>query len=142
MSVVDIQLAYRAVLIFPAHRVYLGFHWKLEDVSTFYVDNRLCFGLAVGPYYFHTISCLITDFLRVTSKNFVVQYLDDFIVASPSYDETARNQAAVIRLLRYLGFYISWRKISEPSKITIYLGVEVETSRMELRHPQENAPKF
>lgn len=142
MSVVDIQSAYRAVPIFPGHRPYLGFQWELNGIRSYYVDNRLCFGLAVGPYYFHTISCFVADVLRATTGSHVVQYLDDYIVASPTYNETARSQAAIIRLLRYLGFYVSWKKISQPSKITTYLGIVIDTTRMELRLPQEKVNKF
>lgn len=79
MTVVDIQAAYRAVPIFPEHRKYLGFIWEWEGQARYFQDNRLCFGLSTGPFYFHSISCLLADFLKSSLNVSLVHYLDDYI---------------------------------------------------------------
>lgn len=41
-----------------------------------------------------------------------------------------------IKLLRFLGFYVSWKKVTPPSQVTTYLGIEIDSVRMELRLPE------
>lgn len=60
LAIVDIQAAYRAVPIHPNHRQYLGSKWMIDGKERYLEDNRLCFGLTTGPYYFHSISTLPT----------------------------------------------------------------------------------
>ena len=65
MSVVDIKAAYRAVPISPDHRKFMGFRWILDGKEKTYVDNRMCFGLRLGPLYFDKISRFIHDTLSI-----------------------------------------------------------------------------
>lgn len=141
MSVIDIQSAYRAVPIHPSHRKYLGFQWEFEGEPTYFTDNRLCFGLSTGPFYFHSISKFIADVLQFLGVN-VVHYLDDYIVISNSYQGALQSQLWTIKVLRYLGFYVSWRKITPPSTVTTYLGIVVDSTQMQLRLPVEKVDKF
>lgn len=142
MSVIDIQAAYRAVPVFPPHRDYLGFSWAWEGKDRYFVDNRLCFGLSTGPYYFHSISCFIAEILKNVFDVALVHYLDDYIVIAPTLSEALRDQNYTISTLRYLGFYISWKKISTPSTCTIYLGIQIDTIKMELSLPSDKVEKF
>lgn len=133
----DIKAAYRAVSLAPKHRSYLGFEWILDGKSEYYVDNRLCFGLTLGPCYFNSISCFIANILQSWLEVPIIQYLDDyFIVASPR-EATKIGQWKVFKLLRFLGFHVSWSKITDPNTETVYLGVTTDTQCMELRLPEE-----
>lgn len=64
MSVIDIKSAYRAVSIRPDHRKYLGFRWELDGVLHTFCDNRLCFGLRIGPCHFGMISSFIARVMK------------------------------------------------------------------------------
>ena len=68
MSVIDIKAAYRAVPIFPLHRKYLGFRWELDGKESTFVDNRMAFGLRLGPLYFDKISRFIHDTLSISKS--------------------------------------------------------------------------
>lgn len=94
------------------------------------------------PYYFHSISCLVADVLRNCFGIPVVQYLDDYMFVYPIREGASENQKLAIRLLRYLGFHISWSKVTAPATVATYLGVEIDTVNMILRLPQDKVEKF
>lgn len=142
MSVVDIKSAYRAVPIKPEHRTFVGFKWDLDGEDRFFHDNRLCFGLRTGPYQFNKISSFIAETLHELHGITIVQYLDDFFCSGHSFASCEWAQNSIIRLLRYLGFYVSWKKVSPPSQITTYLGIEIDSIAMELRLPEGKLQKM
>ena len=127
MSVIDIKSAYRAVPIRESHTQYLGFRWCLDGEELTLVDNRMCFGLRLGPLHFNCISDLILESLNDFCGLKVVNYLDDFIVIGNSYVDCTRAQNVVISLLRFLGFYVSYSKVTNPSMCTVYLGIEIDS---------------
>lgn len=136
ITVVDIKSAYRAVSINPDHVCLQGLRWNIDGEDKFLVDSRLCFGLRCAPYYFNLISEFIYNVLSERYSLRTVNYLDDFAAVGSSYDECIFAQTVVISSLRYLGFHISWGKISPPSQTAVYLGVIIDTKLMELRLPE------
>ena len=142
MSVVDIKAAYRAVSIMESHRKYMGFKWTLDGVEKTYVDNRMCFGLRLGPLYFDCISNLIFEALVKYCNLRVVNYLDDFIVIADSYPNCVHARDVVMSLLRFLGFHVAYDKVSSPSRCTTFLGLEIDSNVMELRLPEGKLQKL
>lgn len=136
ITVVDIKSAYRAVSIDPSHVQVQGLRWEIQGEQKFLVDKRLCFGLRCAPYYFNLISEFFFNVLTERYSLRVVNYLDDFAALGASYEECLFAQSTVIYFLRYLGFHISWNKITAPSQCAVYLGIIIDTSRMELRLPE------
>ena len=65
----------------------------------------------------------------------VVNYLDDFIVVAISCEEAEWAQNTVINTLRYFGFHISWAKVNPPAQVCRLLGLEIDSSEMEIRLP-------
>ena len=135
MTVVDIKAAYRAVPILAAHRVYQGFRWALNGVDYWFQDNRLCFGLRLGPMYFNYVSNFIFDVLTNNGLK-VVNYLDDFIAIAPTYGDCVHAQEIIVTTLRFLGFHVAFDKLVHPSNVVTYLGIEIDSINMELRLPQ------
>lgn len=142
MSVIDIKSAYRAVCIRPEHRKYLGFKWEIDGVVRTFCDNRLCFGLRTGPCHFNMISVFIARMLYQMYDIVVIHYLDDFLCKGSSFEECIFAQNCVINIIRFLGFYISWDKVSSPCRVTKYLGILVDSERMELRLPPGKLEKI
>ena len=138
MAVVDIKSAYRAVPIFPDHRKYLGLKWEINGETVFIEDSRLCYGLCLGPSYFDKISGFVYNILADMYNIQAVNYLDDFIVIGATLEEATWAQKVVIKILRYLGFYISWGKVTPPSQVCRYLGLDIDSIRMEIRLPKTN----
>ena len=142
MSVVDIKSAYRAVPILEEHRKYMGFVWELDGVKYKFVDNRLCFGLRLGPQYFQRISNFVHDVLLHFYDVKTVNYLDDFITLSRSHEGCLEAQNCILHVLRFLGFHVAYDKVSPPSTCTTFLGVEIDTVTMELRLPESKIIKL
>ena len=142
MSVIDIKSAYRAVPIRGDHRRYLGFRWELEGKDKVFVDNRLSFGLCLGPCYFDEISMFVHDTLLCKYDTKVINYLDDFIVVASTFEECLRGQSHVISLLRFLGFHVSYEKVTPPSRCTVFHGIEIDSVKMELRLPESKLSKL
>lgn len=142
LSVVDIKSVYRSVSICPEHVKYQGIRWELDGKEIFLLDHRLCFGLKCGPFYFNMLSNFIYERLVDLYGIKLVNYLDDYVTISDSYDSCVVNQNLVIKILRYVGFQISWNKVTPPAKITRYLGIDVDTELMELRLPVDKITKM
>ena len=142
MTVIDIKSAYRAVPIYGKHKKYMGFRWEMDGKNRSFVDNRLSFGLRLGPCYFEELSEFIHDYLFETYQMRIVNYLDDFIAIAPSYEQCILEQSRIIGLLRFLGFHVSYEKVKPPSQCTTYLGIEIDSNSMELRLPAEKLAKL
>lgn len=142
LSIVDIKSAYRTVAINPSHSTYQGLRWDLGDGPFYMVDHRLCFGLRCGPFYFSLISNFVQKILVETYDMRIVQYLDDFCVIGGSYGECMYFQQKIISTLRYLGFAISWSKVTSPATVVTYLGIIIDSDRMELRLPDIKLEKL
>ena len=142
MAVVDIKSAYRAVPIFPDHRRYLGLKWEVNGEMVYIEDSRLCFGLCLGPSYFDKISGFVYNILADMYNIQAVNYLDDFIVIGATLEEATWAQKVVIKILRYLGFYISWGKVTLPSQVCRYLGLDIDSIKIEIRLPKDKLKKL
>lgn len=142
LSVVDIKNAYRSVSINPEHVKYQGIKWCVDGQDMYLSDHRLCFGLRCGPYYFNMISNFVYDKLKEMYGIRLVNYLDDYITLSQTYDGCVDSQNKIIQLLRYLGFQISWHKVTSPAKVTKYLGIEIDSELLELRLPMCKVEKM
>ena len=142
MTVVDIKSAYRAVPIDPAHRKYQGFIWEWGGKNRFFVDNRLCFGLSLGPMHFNLLSNFIHDVLSVKYSMQVVNYLDDFIAISSDHASCVCAEMNIVKLLRFLGFHISYSKLVPPSRCVTFLGIVIDSEKMELRLPHGKVDKL
>lgn len=84
----------------------------------------------------------MADILESVFDICVVHYLDNYIVISPTYEGTTISQLVTIRLLRYLGFHVAWRKVTPPSVRAIYLGIQIDTVNMCPSLPAEKVEKF
>ena len=125
MAVVDIKSAYRAVPIYPDHRRYLGLKWEINGETVYIEDSRLCFALCLGPSHFDKISGFVYNILADMYRIKAVNYLDDFIVIGAILEEATWAQKVVIKVLKYLGFYISLGKVPPPSQVCRYLGLDI-----------------
>ena len=142
MSVIDIKAAYRAVSINPDHWTYQGFRWDEDDCEKLYIDHRMCFGVRTGPYYFNLISNFIQETLSIYFNMRLMNYLDDFLVIGGDYDSCQGAQLTVISFIPYLGFHVSWHKITPPSKTVQYLGIIIDSELMELRMPVDKLERL
>ena len=69
----------------------------------------------------------------------MLHYLDNFLViGAPITRECKQALETVLGLCRRLGIPISVHKTEGPSVVLIFLGVELDTQKMEIRLPRVN----
>ena len=141
MAVTDISAAYRSVLVRPSDRTHQGLVWNLGGEDRYVQDNFLSFGTRVAPYIFNSITDAVSRFMTAHGL-FCVNYLDDFLVMGSDYESCQQAQYFLHSVLRSLGFYISYKKVRSPSRVQLYLGVELDSIEMQLRLPQEKLEKL
>lgn len=107
MASVDIQNAYRSIMVHPSQWCYQGIRWPINGVDTYLLDTHICFGLKCAPYLFTQVSNFVLRCLH--RRGFVRSsvYLDDFLVVGKSKEECLNAQNCLIEILRSLGFGIS-----------------------------------
>ncbi len=57
----------------------------------------------------------------------VIAYIDDFLIISDSGEACAKALSQLLRVLRFLGFQISWKKVDGPRTNIVFLGIEIDT---------------
>lgn len=131
---IDLQAAYRSVPIHQDDYIATGLQWQFQGDTepTFLFDSRLPFGSNKGPSHFHRLSQAIRRCMVRKGFKGVVAYIDDFFIAAPTYAECQKWMDVLIKLLRKLGFLISWKKVVGPTQRITFLGVEIDTTRSTL----------
>lgn len=141
MSVIDIKSAYRSVAIHPSNRTFFGLTWNFGDGHVYIQDNFMCFGARAAPFVFTRITDAISR--RMCSMGFICySYLDDFILLSKSIEDGCMAQRVLISILRDLGFYIAWNKISGPSQVCRFLGIDIDSISLQLKLPGDKLQRL
>ena len=115
--------------------------WFIDGQETYIQDNFLSFGTRVAPFIFSRISDSIVRHLHQLGVS-AVNYLDDFIVFGHDWESCRAAQLTLHTVLRSLGFDRAYKKVVSPSNVVTYLGVEVDSLRMELGLPQSKLDKL
>ena len=119
-----------------------GLKWKLDGEEIYLRDNRLCMGMSSSPYVFSKMSNFIVRAAQRRGCDRVVNYLDDFCIINATKEGCTRDQLELVAVLRHMGFDISFKKLSSPSQITRFLGIIVDSQKMNLSLPQDKMDKM
>ena len=141
-AVLDLKSAYRTVHIAPSDRQFQGFVWHWQGKDRYFRDNCLCFGLRCAPYIFSRLTEFIIRCMSRRGADGIFGYLDDFLVVGRTEQECNSKLLELIALLRHLGFAISWEKLVSPSRVVTYLGIELDSEKMEFRLPSKKVTKI
>ena len=142
MAVVDISSAYRSVNVHADHVKYQGLRWDFGSGEEVLTDNRLCFGLRCAPNIFDSLSSFIVKIANSRGASRIVNYLDDFLVVASTPEECLQMRDIVTSVIALLGFEVSWKKVTSPSQVTTFLGITIDSVKMELSLPQEKVVKL
>ena len=136
---VDLKNAYRMLPIHPGDRHLLGMQWD----SGVYVDLCLPFGLRSAPKIFTAFSDVLAWILLKCGVKHLIHYLDDFLFfGSPFTDEGGRFLSIALEVLAELGVPVSMDKLEGPSTTVTFLGILVDTVRLELRLPDDKLSRL
>ena len=142
MAVVDISSAYRAVNVKGDHATFQGLSWDFGQGPVFLQDNRLCFCLKCAPNIFDSLSRFIVAVAKARGASRVINYLDDFLVLGHDTDSCLRARDIVTSVIELLGFKVSWKKVTNPDPVTTFLGIQIDSVKMELSLPLEKVIKL
>lgn len=134
LSKIDIQAAYRCIPVRQQDQPLLGIKWK----DKWYYDKVLPFGLSSSCARWDDFaSCakwIITNVIGVTH---VYHYVDDYLVIHGRITPRAALgvRDLIVRVMSWLGLPISTKKLEGPATVITYLGIEIDTVKMEARLP-------
>ncbi len=130
----DVKAAYRNIPVHPRDRWLLGMRWEGET----YVDGTLPFGLRSAPLLFTAVGDAIEWVATRKGAKWLRHYIDDFVsVGRRGTNECAEAMSIFKRTCQWLGMPLDERKEEGPSEVLTFLGLEIDTLKMEVRLPQE-----
>ena len=130
----DLENAYRLVPVHPVDRLLLGMKWE-GDV---YIDGALPFGLRSAPKLFTAIADALLWIMGSHGVQEGIHYLDDFLVLGPAgSDMCGRALVTSLDICRELGVTVAPQKTEGPVTSLSFLGILLDTERMELRLPND-----
>ena len=139
LAKIDVHNAYRMVPVHPDDHHLLGIHWG-QDV---YIDTALPFGLRSAPKIFGAVSNALAWILHSKGVTFQLHYLDDFLLmGSPNTLDCAQALQCTLQACQELGVPIAAHKVEGPSCQLTFLGIKVDTLKMELSLPSEKLARI
>lgn len=133
LAKLDLESAYRMIPVHPQDRPLLGMKWKEETL----VDTTLPFGLRSAPKVFNMVADCLQWVFYNQGVHFVTHYLDDFLfMGEPSTTHCGRDLELALSLCETLGVQISKEKLEGPATQLDFLGIQLDTMRLELRLPE------
>ena len=127
MSCVDLQSDYRSITIHPDDRTFCGLMWDFGEGLIPLTYNCISFGQRSAPFIFSRITDFVSRDMRRRGYN-CISYLDDFFLTESTYEKCTDSMNTLLLLLRHLGFYIAYKKLSSPFKVCRFLGIELDVT--------------
>ncbi len=130
----DVKAAYRNIPVHPKDRWLLGMKWEGET----YVDGTLPFGLRSAPLLFTAVGDAIEWAATQRGAVWLRHYIDDFVaVGERGTDQCERGMVVFKEVCQRLGMPLDESKEEGPSEVLTFLGMEIDTVKMEVRLPRE-----
>jgi hypothetical protein len=142
LSKVDIEhaLAYKIIPINPTSFHLLGF--VIGD--KYFFDKTLPMGLSYSCNLFEQFSCAI-HWIAETKLGILgcVHVIDDFLfISPPDYKQASENLYKFLKFADKLGLPIKDEKTVVPTTQLTFLGLELDTDKMEIRLPVDKLQKL
>ena len=132
LAKLDLKSAYRMVPVHPEDQRLLGMFWENKVM----VDTCLPFGLRSAPKIFSAVADGLTWAMHCKGIQHLLHYLDDFLFfGPPNHPKCSSDLTTAQSTCRELGFPIAEDKVEGPSTSIIFLGIEIDTIKFELRLP-------
>ena len=141
LAKIDIKSAFRltCIPVHPADRHLLAMEWK----GAIYVDTCLPFGLRSAPKLFNIMADLLEWILLHQGVSSVFHYLDDYLTMGPPDTQVChQNLRMLIEVCAMLGIPLALNKVEGPSSTLEFLGILLDTVRMEARPPPEKLARI
>ena len=108
-----------------------------------YIDTALPFGLRSAPKSFSALADALAWILHAEGVIHQLHYLDDFLVLGPPDDpECGQALSRTLQVCQDLGVPIAAHKTEGPSKQLTFLGIQVDSIKMELSLPPDKLTRI
>lgn len=134
----DIKEAYRIVPVHPDDQRLLGVSWD----NRIYIDTRLPFGLRSAPKIFNAIADALQWIIQSRGVPLLIHYLDDYALVASSKAVSQSHKEILESTCRELDIPLEPCKLVGPSQVLEFLGIEVDTVRIQLRLPTEKMDRL
>lgn len=139
LNKVDITDAFKQLAIKREQHHLYCIKWR----QNYYYFVRLCFGSRSSPKIFDNLSIAIC---WIASHNYkipiILHLLDDFLTIQPPGSSGERTMALLTMIFNKLNIPISQKKTVGPVTCLEYLGVILDTTKMEARLPQDKVERI
>ena len=135
LAKIDVKSAFRTIPVRHKDRELLGIHWQ----DKYYVDCCLPFGLRSAPSIFNQYAVALEWILHHNYQfTNIIHYLDDFLLAGrPGTMECKQALDKTLEVCHRLGYPIALNKLEGPTTTITFLGILLDTVKMELRLPSD-----
>ena len=141
----DIESAFLLIPVHPNDWELLGMFWN----GQYYFDKVLPFGLRSAPYIFkQLLDAIEWILLNKCSISFVCHILDDFFIVeppchTPPLDSLCQaSLSSMILTFKNLNIPISAAKTEGPSQIILFMGIILDSGKMEGRLPEDKVERI
>ena len=135
----DLKSAYRMVPVHPEDRQLLGMKWKDKT----WLDTTLLFRLRSAPKLFNFLANCLQWIFQKHIPGTVIHYLGDFLfVGAPDTDVCSRSLSLAVSKCHNLGVRISLEKLEGPVTQLSFLGILLDTEKLEVHLPDEKLRKL
>lgn len=135
----DIQNAFKICPVLPSQWPLFCFKWE----AYYYVYVRLSFGCRSSPKIFDNLSsavCFIAE--HNYNVRHILHLLDDFLTIDPPNFDAERTMALMTMIFRRLNIPIAKHKTMGPLTCIEYLGIILDTEKLEARLPQNKIDRI
>ena len=135
LAKVDLKNAFRLCPVHPEDLHLLGIRWR----GHYFVDKCLPFGLHSAPFLFN----MVADAIQWILENHChvqhsFHYLDNYFFAGPSDSQACgKSLSSMLSLCDTLNIPLKPEKMVGPTTSLTFLGVELDTTSMTARLPQD-----
>ena len=138
LSKTDIQSAFRLIPLSPQEHYLLGFTFE----GLYYYDRNLPMGLRSSCQIFEYFSSSLEWIAKYKlSIPHVLHVLDDFLFISSSQLECQNSLDKLISMCGHIGVPIAQDKTQNSTQILTFLGIEIDTTLMQVRLPTDKVHK-
>ena len=136
---IDIKSAFRLLPVHPTDRHLLVMQWRRE----LFIDTCLPFGLRSAPKLFNILADLLAWVLKQQGVAPLLHYLDNFLTIGPPDVNTCQKYMDTIKeVCEILGVPLAVEKVEGPSTVLSFLGITLDTCKMEARLPEEKLTRI
>lgn len=136
----DIKSAFRLLPVHPQGFNSLGFQF----LNKYYFDKCMPMGFSMSCFYFEAFSSFLHWVVSVViPQGLILHYLDDFLFLGPRGSSVCMEALQVFfDVCHDFGVPLAQEKTVFPTTVIEFLGITVDSERMEFRLPQQKIHKM